>query len=212
MNKIFIILILAALPAAAQTVATCPTAIAGSAWTAGKWMPCAQTVTFIAQPVPATTIVSDMRCPTTGACALSWRLPATVLPTDQIWVKTTAIPAGTWIKASTLTFAPVTPPYTAPAVLAWTAPTANTDGTPLTDLTGYNVYEGVSPTTLAKIATLPATALTYVLQMGVGTMYFALTAINSANPPGESVQSAIVSKSLALPTAAVPNPPVINGP
>jgi len=200
------ILFVCTLSAHAQTVATCPTAVAGSAWPAGKWMPCVPAVSYIAQPIPATAIVNDMRCPIAPACVFSWQNPAKVLPTDQVWIKTSALPNGTWVKASTLN---LVPPYMAPAVVSWTAPTANTDNSPLTDLAGYNVYEGASPTALAKIATVPASALIYTLQMGVGTMYFAVTALNSDSPPAESAQSAVVSKSLAAPTSAVPNPPVM---
>jgi hypothetical protein len=44
-----------------------------------------------------------MRCTTT--CVVSWQLSSSVLKTDQVWAETAAAPAGTWVLASTLTFA-----------------------------------------------------------------------------------------------------------
>jgi hypothetical protein len=96
--------LLGAPTAFAQTAASCPTAKPGGVWAKGAWLPCSTTPVFVAQPVAARTLVSDMRCPASG-CVFSWQLGPDVLPTDQVWVKTAAKPAGTWVKASTLQFA-----------------------------------------------------------------------------------------------------------
>jgi hypothetical protein len=88
-----------------DTVANCPTATAGAPWAAGAWLPCNGPATYIAQPVPTTALVTDMRCPippATGACTFSWQTSAGVKSTDQVWVKSAAKPNGTWVNASTL--------------------------------------------------------------------------------------------------------------
>jgi hypothetical protein len=90
--------------ASAQTVASCPTATAGSTWNPKtQWLECSD-LTYIAEPIPATSLINDMRC-SKGGCVFSWMLPAKVLPTDQTWVHTTAKPAGIWVASSTLKFA-----------------------------------------------------------------------------------------------------------
>jgi hypothetical protein len=101
-------LLLGAPAAYSQTVSSCPTATPGTVWSKGEWLPCSTTVVYIAQPVPATAPVSDMRCPiapATGVCVFSWQLGPKVLPTDQVWVETTAKPKGIWDAASRLKFA-----------------------------------------------------------------------------------------------------------
>jgi peptidoglycan hydrolase-like amidase len=84
-------------------------------------------------------------------------------------------------------------------VLTWTAPTTNTDGTPLTDLASYNIYHGQSATTLVKVANvLKSAALTYTDKPTPvpATWYWAVTAVNTAGT--ESAKSAIVSKALTV--------------
>src|SRR3984957_8477633 len=93
-------LLLGAPAAFSQTVSSCPTATPGTVWSKGAWLPCSTTVAYIAQPVATTAVVSDMRCPippATGACVFSWQLGPKVLPTDGVWVKSTAFPNGTWV-------------------------------------------------------------------------------------------------------------------
>jgi hypothetical protein len=108
MRTLFLILILALglqahETATAQTVASCPTATPGSTWNPKtQWLECSD-LTYIAEPIPATVLINDMRCNhVTNICVFTWMLPAHVLPTDQTWVKTTARPNGTWVASSTL--------------------------------------------------------------------------------------------------------------
>src|ERR1035441_4056332 len=105
MRKILAIaaLLLGAPAAYSQTVASCPTATPGSTWNpATQWLKCSD-LTFIAEPIPATALINDMRCNhVSDTCVFTWMLPAHVLPTDQTWVKTTARPNGTWVASSTL--------------------------------------------------------------------------------------------------------------
>ncbi len=94
------------------------------------------------------------------------------------------------------------------AVLTWTAPTQNEDGTPLTDLAGYKIYMGQvqgGPYPVSIDLPVP-TATTFTvpsLTEGV-TYYFVSTAYNSASTVQESAWSNEVSKTIPFP---VPNPP-----
>jgi len=214
MTKLFLVLLgflsLGLGVSQAQTVASCPTATPGTVWNATtQWLQCTSPVVYIAQPLPQSAIINDMHC--VGAtCTFSWNVASAVLATDQVWIETTAAPKGAWVSASTLKLASTAPPYTASATLVWTAPTTNVDGSPLTNLAGFNIYSGPSATALVKTGSVGATSLTYTTSINIGTTFFSVTAFNSLTPVGESVQSAVVSKTLAAPTATVPNPPVMS--
>lgn len=91
---------------------------------------------------------------------------------------------------------------TAPsATLSWTAVTTYTDGTtiPATCPVTYNVYQGLSATTLTKVAT-GVTALTNTINTGLsdGTTYF--WAITASACSVEGGQSNVGSKSIAAGT------------
>ena len=62
--------------------------------------------------------------------------------------------------------------------LTWTAPTTNTDGSPLTDLSGYNLYYGTSSGNYTNTIHV-GNATTYTLNLSVGSYYFVATAYNS---------------------------------
>lgn len=68
--------------------------------------------------------------------------------------------------------------------LTWTAPTTNTDGSALTDLQGYRLYQGPStgaygPSTDLGAASCTAGSCTYnVPNLTAGTYFFAVTAYN----------------------------------
>jgi len=92
------------------------------------------------------------------------------------------------------------------ATLSWTAPTENTDNTPLEDLAGFRLYIGDSPSSLQPVADIPASQTRFEITSGDVfsasnlfdggsggvTVYFALTAYNSLHI--ESSLSEIVSK------------------
>jgi hypothetical protein len=74
-----------------------------------------------------------------------------------------------------------TPPASGTAQLNWTAPTTNTNGTPLTDLAGFHVYYGTSQSDLSQsidVASPSETSYT-VSSLSTGTWYFAVTAYAS---------------------------------
>lgn len=88
-----------------------------------------------------------------------------------------------------------TAPVTATASLSWLAPTANTDGSKLTDLAGYNIYYGTESSALTQtIQVANPAALGYVITgLATGTTwYFQVTSYSSAGE--ESAPSAITSK------------------
>jgi hypothetical protein len=79
--------------------------------------------------------------------------------------------------------APGTAPTTAgSATLTWAPPTENTDGTPITGLTGYHIYYGTSASALTTTITITSAAETSYVVSGLapGTYYFAVDAYNSA--------------------------------
>ena len=82
------------------------------------------------------------------------------------------------------------------AILSWTAPTQNTDGSQLTDLAGYRVYHGTNPDALDQMTQLPGSSTTsYTFnQLASGTHYFAVAAYTSGGM--ESALSGVGSKSI----------------
>jgi hypothetical protein len=88
---------------------------------------------------------------------------------------------------------PPKPISTGSATLDWTPPTANSDGSALTNLAGYTVYYGTSPDNLTqsvKVSNPGLTAYT-VSNLTSGTWYFAVTSYSSAGV--ESTRSGVIS-------------------
>jgi Fibronectin type III domain len=77
--------------------------------------------------------------------------------------------------------AATTSPTIGTATLSWTAPTDNSNGSPITDLAGYNIYYGTDPSNLTEsISVAGASTTTYVVTgLSSGTYYFAVAAYNS---------------------------------
>jgi hypothetical protein len=122
--------------------------------------------------------------------------------TSANWYSKTS-PTVAWSAATTVSPLPVT--YLAQATLTWAAPTANTNGTPITVPLTYNVYRGSSATTLTKLTNV--SALTYVDPAGSATpttYYYAVTAICAGCT--ESADSGVVSDTIAAP-ALTPGAP-----
>jgi hypothetical protein len=87
--------------------------------------------------------------------------------------------------------------------LNWTAPTTNTDGSPITGAVTYDVYQGASAAALTKVQSgLTTTTATVTAGLTPGAEeFFSVTAVAEGS---ESAQEAPVSA--AIP-ALVPNPP-----
>lgn len=81
------------------------------------------------------------------------------------------------------------------ATLTWNAPTERTDGSPLTNLAGYNIYWGREVGNYPNKATVGANTTTYVIEnLAPGTWYFVTTAFDRED--GESDFSNVASKTI----------------
>jgi hypothetical protein len=85
---------------------------------------------------------------------------------------------------------------TGSVTLSWEAPTINTNGSPLTNLAGYRIYYGFSPTDLSQTVQINTVGMqTYVLDdLPSGTWYFAVMALSSSGD--ESALSNIVEMTI----------------
>jgi hypothetical protein len=137
-------------------------------------------------------------------------------PAPAPQTKTMACPAGTigsWMQTGTSTVSPAPScnvtttwaPTSAPssacatlgvATLSWTTPTQNRDGTTLTNLAGYRIAYGTSPTALTQaVQVANPSAVSYTLSnLAPGTYYFALRAYTSNGT--ESALSNVLSKTI----------------
>jgi hypothetical protein len=96
----------------------------------------------------------------------------------------------------TVAAAPTPPQTLGTATLTWAAPTQNTDGTPITNLSGYVVSYGNSQGALSQTVSItsPATLTYTVKNLGTGTWYFAVSSTESDGTT--SALSSIVSKTI----------------
>jgi hypothetical protein len=104
--------------------------------------------------------------------------------------------SGTTSSATTTSAATGSTPATKSTdtvTINWTPPTENTNGSPLTNLAGYNIHYGTSSATLTKTISIsnPGIATYVVSNLTPGKYYFAVAAVNSAGT--ESPFSASVS-------------------
>src|SRR5262249_2724623 len=88
------------------------------------------------------------------------------------------------------------PPTTGSATLGWSAPTTNSDGTPLTDLSGYLVQYGNSPTLLSQRMDIqnPSATSATASGLGSGPWYFAVVAYSASG--SQSAASNVASKTI----------------
>jgi hypothetical protein len=82
--------------------------------------------------------------------------------------------------------------------LNWTAPTTRADGTAisLSEIGGYILYYGTSPTTTSSnaITISDSSATQYTLTLPAGTYYFVICAVDASGTPGE--KSAVLQKTI----------------
>jgi hypothetical protein len=85
---------------------------------------------------------------------------------------------------------------TGSATLAWIPPTANEDGTALTNLAGYKIYFGADPNALVQSVQITNPGLTtyVVANLGAGTTYFTMTSYNTSGV--ESARTQVGSKTI----------------
>jgi hypothetical protein len=87
--------------------------------------------------------------------------------------------------------------------LTWTAPATNADGSPLTNLSGYNLHYGTSSGAYTSTINVGNVTSYTLNNLSAGSYYFAATAYNSSG--GESTDSNEVMKTVAADTT----PPVV---
>jgi hypothetical protein len=80
--------------------------------------------------------------------------------------------------------------------VSWTAPVQNTDGTTLTDVNGYVISYGTSPTNLTRSIVVSDPGLTTgtVTGLSAGTYYFSVVTRNTTG--AASTGSTVVSKTV----------------
>ena len=115
---------------------------------------------------------------------------------SNIVVSTTDGKATTSLPAFTITVTAATGTTNGTATLSWLPPTTNTDGSALTNLSGYKLYHGTSASALTDVRSIssPGTTIYVFDQLASGTHYFAISALNLAGV--ESAKSAVGSKAL----------------
>ena len=80
------------------------------------------------------------------------------------------------------------------AILSWTPPVTNTDGSPV-DLLGYMIYQGSSPTNLTAVRMVGVLDTTTVVDdLPTGTHFFAVAAVSMSG--ARSTPSNIQSKTI----------------
>jgi hypothetical protein len=123
----------------------------------------------------------------TGSKELSGSQPTSAIDSDQTFTLTCTGTGGNAVASTTVTVRS--------ALLSWTAPTQNTDGSDLTNLAGYKVYWGPSSRNYTQKANVNgASATSFTASLTPGTWFFAITALDSTG--GESAKSNEVSKTV----------------
>ena len=98
-----------------------------------------------------------------------------------------------------ISVAKATPPQ---AALSWVAPTANTDGTPITGTITYNIYQGLTGALVKVQSNVTGLAATITTGLTGGTTQcFAVTAVVASQ---ESAQSAPACAAIPLSTPNAP--------
>lgn len=100
------------------------------------------------------------------------------------------------LPAFSITVAAAQPPP-GNANLSWTAPTLNTDGTALTDLSGFTIRYGMSATALTQTITItdPTATTATITGLAAGTWYFEIAA--NASDGMQSTPTGVVSATIS---------------
>jgi hypothetical protein len=88
------------------------------------------------------------------------------------------VAGGSASQSATVTVSATSTASTGTATLSWEAPTANTNGTPVTGLAGYHIYYGTSATALNQSVKITSGATTSyeITGLAAGAWYFAVAA------------------------------------
>lgn len=121
-----------------------------------------------------------------GAKPLSGTETTAPLTSDETYELTCTGPKGNMLSMTTVTVRA--------AIVSWAAPTQNSDGSAITDLTGFKVLWGSASHSYTFSASVgDATATSYETALNPGTWHFAVTAVNAAglesSPSNEVVRT-----------------------
>jgi hypothetical protein len=113
-----------------------------------------------------------------AATASTSQAATSTVGTSAVGTSAASTPSGAG--SSTAASAPPTASSSA-VTLNWNPPTENTDGTPLTNLSGYDIHYGTSSGSYTQTITVsnPGIATYVVDNLTPGTYYFSVAAINS---------------------------------
>src|SRR5262249_22405815 len=126
-----------------------------------------------------------------GALATSGTQSVGPISADSTYSLTCAGAGGNAVAMTTVTLRQ--------AVLSWTAPTKNTDGSSLTNLSGYKIYYGTSSKNYTQSVSVSGGSTTsYTIAWAPGTYYSAMPAVDSSG--GESAKTNEVSKTVNYPS------------
>lgn len=155
----------------------------------------APTVNLAASPSSGIGVVS---------VTLTWSsTEATSCTASGGWSGTKAANGTEVVSASvTTTYTLVCSAATGQATATWTAPTQNTDGTPLTNLASYKLYHATTtggvPNATPIVVTAPATSHT-ITGLPAGLRYYGIRAVNAAGV--ESAMSNLANNTVVIPSA-----------
>lgn len=184
-------------------------------------------VLVFAQNTGSLTLATTVNTDSTLTPKLTWTLTPTATTCtasgDSTWSGAKNPAGGTETLAAFPTTTPkayallCTWPGDTQALISWTPPTQNTDGTTLSNLAGFRINYGPSATNLGQTIQIanPGTSSYTVTNLTAGPWFFGLRAYTTQG--AESAQSNIVSKTVAGPVewsqstgVKVPKAPVLN--
>jgi hypothetical protein len=132
--------------------------------------------------------------PTTGTGSTVASTPVASTPVASTPVAST--PVTSTSSSSGSSSGATTSPTSDNVTLSWSAPTENTNGSALTNLTGYIIYYGTSASAMTQTIDINTVGmLNYVVDnLSAGSWYFQIVAVNAAGV--QSSPSATVSASI----------------
>jgi hypothetical protein len=139
--------------------------------------------------------VATVASNTTSASSTAATAPATAATTPASGAGSSGSGSGVSVSTGTKVTTPIKT-VDGVATLDWMPPTQNSDGTVLTNLAGYTVYYGTSPSDLSQTVKVsnPGLASYTVTGLTSGTWYFAVTSYSADGV--ESTRTSTVSTTI----------------
>jgi hypothetical protein len=139
---------------------------------------------------------TEVAAPGSAGTAASGPQTAATTPSTPSSSSTTTPASGSTTVGSTTKGTTPVKTTTGVATLDWMPPTENSDGSVLTNLAGYTVYYGTSPSNLTQTVKVTNPGLTAytVTDLSSGIWYFAVTAYSSTGV--ESTRTGTVSATI----------------